>query len=211
VGLFDIRDRKTLVLAFSKLPPDCGRFGRQPEFFDALRLIDGLEIRRGFLDGAGPWLVTAQPEKGLTWKEIKKRLTTKAKDIPLEKKYNLSPHGRALLQWILDLRSREYLAGMTPPVEPNLKEGMGIKIDWEGKNVRTYLELLVEEINDNTEFNLRTIPWHRYADEQTRILVKKKSSEIERIVRAVQHLALTENRVLDSERVMGAIQAIINT
>ncbi len=51
--------------------------------------MEGIEIQHSFEDGSGPWLVVCQPDEGLTWREIKARLMTKAKEIPLEKKYNL--------------------------------------------------------------------------------------------------------------------------
>jgi hypothetical protein len=208
VGIFDIRDRKTLKTVFSGLPDDCGSYGGLPDFFRALRVVDGVEIRYRFEDGE-PWLVICQLQQGETWKEIKAKLAAKAKEIPLENKYSLSADSRALLQWIMDLRTDEYLLGMTPPVEDHLERDIGIKAELEDENVRAYVALLVQEINDKTEFNLLVIGWHHYSKELTRILVKKKQADLETVVRTVQVLGLSKNRLLDGGMVRAAITGLI--
>lgn len=209
VGVFDIRDRKTLKAVFSRLPDDCGSYGPLPDFFEALRLLDGLEIRYEFEDGREPWLVICQLQPGANWKEIKARLAAKAKEIPLEKRYALDADARALLQWILDLRRDEYLLGLTPPVEDHLERDIGIETELGEENVRTYVELLVEEINERTEFNLRTIGWHHYGKELTRLLVRKKRADLEGIVRSVQALGLSKHRVLDGDKVRAVINGLV--
>lgn len=209
VGIFDIADRRTLKRAFIRLPDNCGRYGYLPDFFETVRVINGAEIRYRFEDGGGPWLVICQPQSGVTWKEIKERLVAKAKEIPLEKKYPLSGDSRALLQWILDLRSDEYLMGMTPPLEEHLKVDIGIETEFEDANVRTYLELLLEEINENTDFYLRPISWHHYNRELTRVLLKKRETDLERVVHAVQVFGLSKNRVLDGDKVREVISGLI--
>jgi hypothetical protein len=45
IGILDIHDRKTVKQVFDKLPADCGRFGKMPDFFQALKLLDGMERR----------------------------------------------------------------------------------------------------------------------------------------------------------------------
>jgi hypothetical protein len=209
VGIFDIKDRKTCKAAFTKLPDTCGRFAPRPDFFNALRMIDGMEIFNKFEEGGGPWLVVCQLQKGVSWKDIKANLTAKASEIPLEKRYNLSADSRALLQWILDLHSNEYLLGMTPPVEDHIENDIGFKTELEDENVRSYIELLLEEINEKTEYNLRTIAWHHYSHENTRILVHKKRAGFEEIVRAVQVRALSKNKLLDKDKVKAAIRDLI--
>ncbi len=207
VGIFDIRDRKILKRAFSKLPESCGRFAPDPDFFEASRVVEGVEIAHHFAEGMGPWIVTCRPA-GVTWKEIKARLIAQAGEIPLEKRYALSGDGRALLKWILDLRRGEYLLGMTPPVEEHLEVDIGIETGWGDENVRTYVELLVEEINELTEFSLRTIGWRHYGREQTRILVRKKQSGLEETVREVQVWGLGKGTLLDAETVRAALNRL---
>ena len=68
----------------------------------------------------------------------------------------------------------------------------------------------MEEINEKTEFNLRTLFWHHYGKELTRILVKKKQADLEGIVRAVQVLGLSRNRPLDGDKITAAIQGLMD-
>ncbi len=68
---------------------------------------------------------------------------------------------------------------MTPPVEEHLEQGIGIEAKLGEENVKAYTELLAEEINEKTEFSLRVICWHHYSKELTRVLVKKKQTDLE--------------------------------
>ncbi len=209
VGILDLRDRKTVTKVFSRLPADCGRYGRFGEFFDVVRLVDGIRMHRDFADGGGPWILTCQPNPGHTWRDIKSRLTAKAAEIPLEQKYSLSADSLALLRWIQDLRGDECLQGMTPPVEEHLIRDVGIKVEWGEENVRAYLEVLAEEINEKTEFNLRTVPWRHRGRVFTRILVKMKRTEFDELVRAIQIFGLGQNQLLDCEAVRIAIRGLL--
>jgi hypothetical protein len=136
-------------------------------------------------------------------------MIAKASEIPLERRYSLSPHGLALLRWIVYLHSNEYLLGMTPPLEDNLKGNIGIETELGESNVRVYIELLVEEINEKTDFVLRTVGWQYYSSEETRILVKKKEALLEGVVRAVQFLGLSRNRFLGADKVREAIRRLV--
>jgi hypothetical protein len=152
VGIFDFSTRKALNLAFSRLPASCGSHGDLPDFFKAVRLIDGVDLRNHFGDGGGPWLVVCQPEDGASWQAIKDKLIGKSTDIPLEKKYTLSTEGLALLKWIIELRSEECSNVMTPPVEDLLEEDIGIEAEWDEENSRALVEVIIEEINEQTDF-----------------------------------------------------------
>jgi hypothetical protein len=209
VGIYDIRDRKTLKRIFNRLPRDVGRYSSMPGFFNAIRLMDGMGIRHSFEDGAGPWLVVCQLEEGHTWREIKARLMAKAKEIPLEKRYQLSADGRALLRWILGLRKDEFLQQMTPPVEERMKTEIGFQAGWDKNNFRAYLELLLEEINEKTEFKLRAINWKTYSDVLTRIQVKTKEADLDEVVRAVQVFGLRRDKILDGDKVRTAIIGLL--
>jgi hypothetical protein len=209
VGILDIRDRKTVKRVFKALPKEVGSYGSMPGFFNALRLPEGMEIRHSFEDGAGPWLVVCQPDEGFTWREIKARLAEKANEIPLEKKYNLSADSLALLRWILDLRKDEFLQQMTPPVEERMENEIGFQADLTDENFRAYLELLLEEINEKTEFNLRAINWKSYSDILTRIHVKAKGENLDEVVRAVQVWGLRQNKLLANDKVKAAIKRLL--
>ncbi len=209
-GIFDIRDRETLKTAFSNLPDSSGKFAPDPDFFEALRVVEGVVIAHEFANGMGPWILIYRREEGVTWIKIKERLRAKAREIPLERRYTLSGDSRALLKWILDLRSDEYLLGMTPPVEDHLERDIGLHTEVEEENVRGWVELLLEEINEQTEFNVRTIGWHHYSREQTRILVRKKRAGLDDIVRAVQVWGLGKDRLLDRDSIRAALGRLMD-
>lgn len=209
VGVFDIRDRKTVLSVFSVLPKSCGRYGNLPDFFNALRLMDGIEIQASFEEGSGPWLVMCQPAEGLTWQHIKERLKAKAEEVPIQKKYGLSADSSALLTWILELRSEEFELGMTPGIEEAFEGDIGIETDCGKENIRAYTELLVEEINEKTEFDVRLIRWHHYSQEETRILVRKKKPDFEKLLQSVQVFALREGKLVEMEHARESINRLL--
>ena len=209
VGLFEIHDRKTVKKVFDKLPGDCGAYGPLPYFLKSLRLIEGFKLRYTSKDGGGPWLVICLPDEGSTWQGIKVRLRAKAKEIPRAKRYKLGPDSLALLQWITNLREDKYLLKMTPTVEDRLDKEIGILMDFKKDNLKAYLELLVEEINENTDFKLRTIRWQHYSETRTRILVNKHKADLDEIVQAIQIMGLRHNKFLSDEKIRRMINAII--
>jgi hypothetical protein len=210
VGVFDLRTRKALKAAFSRLPASCGRYGGLPDFFKAVRLIDGVDLRCSFEDGGGPWLVVCQPHEGISWRALKEKLAAKNADIPLDKKYRLSRDALALLKWILELRTEECSHQMTPPVEDILEKDIGIEAEYVEENTRALIEVLIEEINEQTDFRLRAVPWRKLGDVGTRILVKKKEVSLDRVVRAIQAFGLTQNRLLSSDKVKTTVNGLIS-
>ena len=86
---------------------------------------------------------------------------------------------------------------------------IGFKTDWIDQNTRIYLELLVEEINEKTEFKLRTLDWWGYPREATRILVKRKETDIHEVIRSIQVLGLKQNKLLSAEKVKAALIGLL--
>ena len=129
--------------------------------------------------------------------------------IPLRRKFSLSDHAAALLQWIVELRPEEYVGTLTPEVEDLLKLDIGIKLDWPDENILAYLAMLVDEINDNADFDLRLQPWHHYSQVSTRIRVKKKPTEMDRVVYTIQMLGLSQNKLLDADRIKSTLVALL--
>lgn len=210
IGVFDIHDRKTLQQCFRGWQSIHNRYNFS-KFFDSVRLIDGIELCHEFENDGTPWLVVCQLQAGWNWSGVRDRLNGMLCEVPLEKKYGLSPEASSLLRWIQQLRPEELLSGMTPPVQENLKSDIGLKINWSEDNLATFLELLVEEINEKTEYELRTHWWKNYNGIQTRILIKKKRLELENLIRLVQLYGLGKNRVLDSDSVQKYIEALFKT
>ena len=209
VGLYDIGNRKTLQATIRVLPDSCGRYSSMGKFFETLRLIEDIQIQYRFDDGYAPWIVTCQPKADSNWQQIKARLKALAERVPLEQRYFLSPDGIALLQWIQELRTDEFQTGLTPVVEEHLGKTLSFKAKWDFNNTRTYLELLVGEINENTEYQLRALDWRHYSNTGTRILVKQKKTELQDVVWAIQALGLQRNKLLTKEKVSAALDALL--
>jgi hypothetical protein len=210
VGIFDLSTRKALKAAFSRLPANCGDYGDLPDFFKAVRLLDGMDLRYSFQDGGGPWLVVCQPEEGTSWREIKNRLVAKSTEIPLEKKYPLSSDALALLKWIIELRNEECSNGMTPIVEDLLESDIGIEAEWDEANSRALVEVIIEEINEKTDFRLRAVPWNECGKVHTRILVKKKGASVDDVIRAIRNFGLTRNKLLGHDEILGALNRLVD-
>jgi hypothetical protein len=209
MGIFDIRDRKTLNSCFAVWPEGFCFDDKLKDFFEATKLVPGIELACKFEDGLAPWIVICRLEKGSTWKGVQERLKEMSEQVPLDKKYGLNPESCVFRNWILNLHPNEYLRSLTPPVEDHLAVDIGLAPDWPEENVPAYIELLIEEINEKTEFDLRTQPWRHYNEEQTRIRVKKKKLELENLVRMVQLYGLSKSRVLTDEQIKKAIEALL--
>jgi hypothetical protein len=187
----------------------CGRFSSMGEFFDALRLIESIQIQYRFDDGYAPWIVTCQPNGDTDWHKIKAQLRALAERVPLEQRYMLSPDAVALLRWIQELRDDEIQAGLTPVLETHLGKTLSFKSEWDYRNTRIYLELLVAEINENTDYQLRALDWRDYPNNSTRILVRQKKTEIDDVVRAIQGLGLQRDKILTKEKVRQALDDLL--
>ena len=210
VGVFDLQSRQILQRVLNTLAKECGRFGGAEQFFGSVKLVDGIRLTYDFGNHAR-WLLVAQPVTGGNWGMVKESLLARAKEIPLEKRYGLSSPSGSLLAWILNLRKGEYQLGMTPPIEDHLETGMTLGLgSKEEENLAAYVDLMLEEINENTEFNLRRIPWKRYSHTQTRILVKRKPAGLDSVVRSIQHLGLEKSMVLDFDKVRKVVQNLLN-
>jgi hypothetical protein len=66
------------------LPRDVGPEGLVPDFFRAVRLVDGVVFRCRMGKDGGSLVVVCEVEASVTWREIKARLWAKANEIPLE-------------------------------------------------------------------------------------------------------------------------------
>jgi hypothetical protein len=99
---------------------------------------------------------------------------------------------------------------MTPPVEDLLEKDIGIEADWDEDNCRALVEVLIEEINEQSDFRLRAIPWRESGQVHTRILVKKKDTDWDNIVHAVQVFGLTQNKTLSGDKVRAAIDGLMD-
>ncbi len=90
VGIFDIEGRRALRQVFRRPPGTPPGSRLAPEFFQAVRLVAGLEVGCDFDDRAERLRVVCRPAHRVLWEEIKDRVRAKAAEIPLEERYRLS-------------------------------------------------------------------------------------------------------------------------
>ena len=70
--------------------------------------------------------------------------------------------------------------------------------------------MVVDEINEKTDYDLLLQPWQQHGNAETRIRVKHKPSEMDSLVRAIQLLGLSRNKALDADRVKAAVETLIS-
>ena len=90
------------------------------------------------------------------------------------------------------------------------RQSIGIETDWPEENTPAYLAMLVDEINEKTDYDLLLQPWQQHGNAETRIRVKHKPSEMDSLVRAIQLLGLSRNKALDADRVKAAVETLIS-
>ena len=98
----------------------------------------------------------------------------------------------------------------TPVVEDALKKEIGIKCPWDDRNFSAYIQLLIDEINDKTPYDLKLQPWKDYSDWKTRIRVRKKESEESKIIQQIQLYGLQLGKFLEEHRVKELLTQLLD-
>jgi hypothetical protein len=66
--------------------------------------------------------------------------------------------------------------------------------------------MLLDEINEKTEFHLKIQMWNDRSKYVTRISVNKKILPIEKVIRDVQLLGLDEGKFVDAKKIQKTIE-----
>jgi hypothetical protein len=178
------------------------------EFFSAIILNP--EIARGynFRDEAERWTVTLQPKTD--WEPALSAIGEELSKPTLQERFGLSDEAAKLLTWIENLPEEKKLLGrVTPIVEDSATKFIGIKCPWSEENTAVYLQLLIDEINERTNYELRLQPWYEYNRMRSRIVVKKKRHGVEEVIRQLQALACEQGRNLNAARTRHVIDNLI--
>jgi hypothetical protein len=101
----------------------------------------GQSVRDSFQDPM-PWTYVCGPEQGLTWHDVASS-NQKAHSLPpLTERYGISAEAAALVKWFTTLRPKDWLGNLTPSLEENLKQQIGISAEWSEKNLPLYFSML---------------------------------------------------------------------
>ena len=210
IGVFEIADRRMLKSCFASWPRGFSWDSTLREFFKAVQVMEGFNILTLFDQGLGPWLVGCRLSDGWTWSRVKAWLNEREAGPPAAEKYGLSSDAASLLEWIADLRTDQYLGNLTPALEECLERDIGLKPEWPKENLSAYFGMLVDEINEKTDFDLKVQPWRRHSGQATRIQVRRKLHELDQIVRLIQVLGASRNQMLEPARVRAAVESLLS-
>jgi hypothetical protein len=210
LGVYEIADQKALRSCFSEWPRGFAWDSPLTEFFSAVQVMEGLKILTLFEQGLGPWIVVCRPSDGWTWSRVKAQLAERATELGPAKQYSLSADSALLFEWIRDLRPDQYLGNLTPVLEDCMERDIGLKPEWPKENLSAFFEMLAEEINAKTDFDLKLQPWQSYSTKSTRIRVGRKVSELDQVVRSIQVLAASHNKPLEGSQVRTAIESLLS-
>lgn len=176
------------------------------EFFESLRIIPEVEVEFDFDDSSDAWYVRMLPEKN--WKKSLKAIEEQRRKPTLQERYGLKTHSAKLLEWIEGLTKEELLEEWTPVVENALEKEIGIECPWDNRNFSAYIQLLIDEINDMTPYDLKIQPWKDYSDWKTRIRVREKASEESKIIQQIQLYGLQKGQIIEEKIVKELLAAL---
>ena len=201
--LLSISTRKELDRCF----PNFTSGGNAAQFFFELPIDNSLTIHFDFREDARWWFVGVQPRKdwAASLDAIRKYLSRPG----LAEQYGISPDAAKLLSWIQGLPARCFTGLWTPVVEEARERWIGISCPWSEENFPAYLQMLLDEINQSSDYHLRLQPWHHYGRLKSRIRVDRKRSDVDEVVRQIQFLALGRDSLLNAALVREAIENLI--
>jgi hypothetical protein len=208
--LFEIHSRAELVRALPAMAADESLTPYKLEkFLEDVRLPRGLRPAATLDDEAGVgWLLGAALEEGWTWELAMESIhETRDRKDPA-KTYGLSADAAKLLNWIWDLHDSEIQMGMTPCVESASRDQIGIKDLQYNQNSETTLQLLIDEINEKTSYQLRLMPWSHYSSKEHRVLIRRKDDLDAQITRMIQIRGLEKNVALSEAQIGEALQCL---
>jgi hypothetical protein len=208
VRLIWIETRQEMNRVFPKLRVE--RYGpgsELAEFWKQIPLHPEIAVAYDFRDTAGAWFVNLLPKTN--WEITIATLEELAKQPTLQERFGLSSEAAKLMEWIESLKPEAFKGKWTPIVEEEQEKRIGLNCPWNKENFSSYLQLLLEEINEKTGYDLTLQPWREYSDWKTRIRVAKKKSEESQLVRQLQLYGLEKGKHLDEPKVREMLAKLI--
>lgn len=208
VRLIWIETRQEMNRVFPQLRVE--RYGpgsKLAEFWTQLPLHSEIALEYNFQDTAGAWFVNLLPKTN--WETTISALEELAKQPTLRERFGLSSEAAKLLEWIESLKPEDFEGKWTPIVEDEQEKRIGLDCPWDKENFSSYLQFLVEEINEKTSHDLTLQPWRKHSDWKTRIRVSKKKSEEAQLVRQLQLYGLQKGKFLDEPKVREVLAKLI--
>jgi hypothetical protein len=142
------------------------------ELLRGARLPDQIHVAFDLQDFVPEWWSALSPKS--KWRDAQAWILEDRNRPTLEKQFGLSGDAARLLTWIESLPAKKMLGSWTPVVEPNMSTEIGFQTNWPEENLPAFFQMLSDEINDKTSYNLSLVPWKESGRVHTRIKVIRK-------------------------------------
>jgi hypothetical protein len=96
-------------------------------------------------------------------------------------------------------------------VEEARERWIRISCPWSKENFPAYLQMLLDEINESSDYQLTLQPWHQHGRLKSRIRVERKRSSVEEVVNQIQSLALGRGVLLNAQLASDAIKELVES
>jgi hypothetical protein len=176
-------------------------------FFSALTFHTSINLQYDFRDKAACWSLTLLPT--VDWASSIEALRQELAQPPLAERLGISPDAANLFLWIESLRPEHMLGCYSPIVEDACERRIGISCPWGDAHFTAYLQMLVDEINEKTSYDLRLQPWQDYSRGKSRIRVARKQLDMDDVVRRLRWIAFQRGRYLDAAAVRQLLEGLI--
>jgi hypothetical protein len=114
-----------------------------------------------------------------------------------------------LLLWVESLPTDKLTGPWTPVIEEANDQWIGISCPWSKESFPAYVQMLIDEINQQAGYDLSLQPWHQQGTIKSSIRVARKRCGIENVVKQVQLLALERGGLLSTVTSRNAIENLI--
>ena len=173
VHFIAISSRKELQRCFPRLRENSSN--ALFDLFSSVSLNKELLLGCDFRDKAPVWTVTLGPKDD--WAKTLSVIREELDQPTLQERYGLGDEAAKLLKWIEQLPDDKKLLGrVTPIIEESVDKWIGIECPWSEENTAVYLQLLIDEINERTDYDLRLQPWREYNEVKSRIIIRQMKS-----------------------------------
>lgn len=201
--LFAISSREEL----EKCLPRYASADNLARFFEALTVHDSLKKSYDFRSGAKCWFVAFSPAE--TWAGTLRAIEEELSRPSIAQQYGLSPDAAKLLEWIQDVPANQYAGPWTPIVENAVERWIGIRCPWGDENFAAYLQMLLDEVNERTEYDLSIQPWRHHGAMKSRVRVGHKRNGVDELISRLQVCAVTRGIHVDAERARTCIEGLL--
>jgi hypothetical protein len=179
------------------------------EFFSVIPFNESLELAYDFREKVPLWTLVLEPQED--WETALAAIRDELAQPSLQVQFGLSDDAAKLVNWIEGLPEDKKLLGrVTPIAEDAAEKWIGIECPWSEENTAVYLQLLVDEINEHTSYDLTLQPWREYNRVKTRIIIRGKRPRIEDVLSQLRQIFAERGRSWDGDTIRAALERLLS-